>query len=93
MSDSKTFHELIKNVEEFNDVTISEDDGYFIKSNLHIGSENDDRLSGGAGNDTLNGGQGNDVLNGGAGNDRLSGGAGNDKLIMTVCLVEPVMTL
>jgi Ca2+-binding RTX toxin-like protein len=43
-----------------------------------IGTEGDDRLTGGAGNETLDGGAGDDNLDGLAGADRLNGEDGDD---------------
>ncbi|MDD5228760.1 MAG: hypothetical protein PHN45_02660 [Methylococcales bacterium] len=50
-------------------------------SELMIGTEKNDSLSGMAGADTLRGNAGNDVLDGGVGNDSLDGGTGDDYLI------------
>jgi Ca2+-binding RTX toxin-like protein len=45
---------------------------------VQIGTDDDDRLVGGAGDDWLVGLSGNDVLNGGGGDDIMIGGTGND---------------
>jgi VCBS repeat-containing protein len=49
-------------------------------TDLILGQNGDDRLSGGGGNDLLCGASGNDTLSGGDGADSLSGGSGNDRL-------------
>lgn len=46
------------------------------------GSEQADRLIGGAGNDTIVGGAGNDIIRGGAGIDTLDGGDGDDTFVV-----------
>lgn len=46
-----------------------------------IGSQFDDRLSGGRGRNALDGQGGNDLLSGGGGRDTLVGGAGDDTLM------------
>ena len=45
-----------------------------------LGSEFNDRLSGGSGGNVLSGAGGKDVIAGRRGSDRLDGGAGNDVL-------------
>jgi Ca2+-binding RTX toxin-like protein len=54
-------------------------------NNLAIyGTENDDRLTGGAGDDQLSGGDGDDILDGGRdGADTLVGGLGDDTYVLT----------
>ncbi|MDB5814511.1 MAG: Hemolysin-type calcium-binding region, partial [Rhodocyclales bacterium] len=50
------------------------------KSDLMLGDQKDDSLSGGDGNDVLIGGAGKDTLEGGEGNDTLVGGADKNTL-------------
>jgi len=60
------------------------DDAVVLKgdagSNILVGGNNDDELSGKRGRDQLFGGEGNDILKGGRGRDQLFGGEGNDVL-------------
>ncbi|MFO8238119.1 MAG: malectin domain-containing carbohydrate-binding protein [Prochlorococcaceae cyanobacterium] len=49
---------------------------------VQIGTDDDDRLVGGAGDDWLVGLSGNDVLNGGGGDDIMIGGTGNDSYVV-----------
>lgn len=48
-----------------------------------VGSDNADRVDGGAGNDTINGLAGNDTINGGTGRNVLDGGDGLDMLLLS----------
>jgi Ca2+-binding RTX toxin-like protein len=52
--------------------------GTAATSQILIGNELANTITGGAGNDTLYGGDGNDTLNGGAGADTMYGGTGDD---------------
>lgn len=61
-------------------VTIADNDRPAILDQTLSGSNEANRLTGGAGNDTLLGLGGNDTLTGEAGNDILSGGVGSDAL-------------
>jgi VCBS repeat-containing protein len=73
-------------------VTVTVSDGQatsFVRVAVGVGSNGNDKLTGGAGadlifgqngNDTLSGGGGNDLLCGGNGDDTLSGGGGDDSL-------------
>ena len=49
-----------------------------------IGTDQGERVFGGAGNDSINAGAGNDVLLGGAGNDALFGESGQDTYVFTL---------
>ncbi|MFN7507945.1 MAG: retention module-containing protein [Limnobacter sp.] len=53
-------------------------------NNTLTGNSNANTISGLAGNDTLSGGGGNDILAGGTGNDTLTGGAGSDTFIWAI---------
>jgi Ca2+-binding RTX toxin-like protein len=46
----------------------------------HLGTDDNDTLTGGVGNDDIDGGAGNDLINGGDGNNILKGGIGTDTL-------------
>jgi VCBS repeat-containing protein len=73
-------------------VTVTVSDGQatsFVRVAVGVGSNGNDKLTGGGGadlifgqngNDTLSGGGGNDLLCGGNGDDTLSGGGGDDSL-------------
>lgn len=50
------------------------------QSNLLIGSNDNDQVSGGGGNDTLRGLKGHDKVGGGGGKDKMAGNGGNDRL-------------
>lgn len=63
---------------EFADGTVLTES--WIRNQLGVATNGDDRLAGGNGADILDGGLGNDVLAAGDGNDLLTGGAGNDQL-------------
>ena len=58
--------------------SVDELSGRSDKSNVLIGLEGNDHLTGGTLADVLLGGAGNDILIGGLGNDVLSGGAGSN---------------
>ncbi|XVO18691.1 MAG: hypothetical protein HEQ18_00605 [Sphingorhabdus sp.] len=57
--------------------------GNFTGAVSHVGTANNDVISGTVGNDVIFGGFGNDVITGNGGNDRLDGGEGNDTLIIS----------
>ena len=50
------------------------------QSVTHIGTDNNDIISGKSVNDNLSGGKGNDIIHGRNGDDTIDGGLGNDRL-------------
>ena len=60
------------------DTIYGADNADFLKADLIIGGDGNDKLYGKDGNDTLYGDMGNDKLDGGNGDDYLKGGYGND---------------
>lgn len=60
------------------DVMSDADGNAFLKADLMIGGNGNDKIYGNSGNDTLYGDAGKDYLDGGKGDDFLRGGEGND---------------
>lgn len=60
------------------DIMSDADGNAFLKADLMIGGNGNDKIYGNSGNDTLYGDAGNDYLDGGKGDDFLRGGDGND---------------